>query len=199
MRPLLASLVVGVALVSPVARAEAGVTTVLPTFADIKWLSSPDVVKKQLEGRGYKYVTEFKSGDFAYQGEVSGLVAVVESNFNVQKQLVKISVRFKDSGRPYNIYKTIKPKLEEKYGLGYEITTLKSYMNGSEVLVGNAISTDVGKLNTYWNYKSSTVSVYIGVHLIKYFESSNDVYCTVIYEHDAWGAELKRRASESDL
>lgn len=199
MRPLLIGLVAGVALVIPVVRAEAGVTTVLPTFVDIKWLSSPDVVKKQLEGRGYKYVRDSSEGDSTYQGDVSSVESSILLVFDVQKRLVKVIVRFSDSGRPYSIFKAIKPKLEEKYGAGKNVNTVKSFMDGSETLVDSAIREDTAKLYTFWNFASLTQNIFMGIYLEKPSASSDSVFCQVIYEHDGWAAEYKRRSSKSDL
>lgn len=169
-------------------------SSIEPRFADLPWLSSKDLVKKQLVNKGYKFVQNSDDGDLTFSGVVIGNTATIYTMFNQDGQLLRSVVVFQDKTNPYTVYKGIKSKLEDKYSLPVEVNTLKSVTY--EILVISDISNDTSKLYSHWDGKNK---VTIDLQLGKPYTGKPEVYCSLYYDHPLWELERVRRETKSDL
>ena len=151
-----------------------------PIFADIQWGTSKEEVRKQLTVKGFSPGALDKDGDFKFKGSLLGYNMQGLALFSDNK-VVKIIVRIiTPDNKAIDTYRSMKGILTDKYGKPEEDFNFfkKPYYEG-DGYEEQAIRLGKATFASFWP----------GIML----EINEMLTVQVIYESDAWKAELKKR------
>lgn len=177
----------------------ASAAAVAPSFADTKWLSTRDDVRKQMQLKGYTYSEDVErsnnSVDNVYKGKLLNYNVEVMHMFNKSNKLVRTMVIFTASSNLYKLYGEFKTSLENKYKEGVYMDKVDSNYRLYDSLFQSELKNGKELFSTW---------IFDGGYVIE--ETFRQVYVnnpnqqlTISYYSPEWDAEAEDRSKQNDL
>jgi len=166
-------------LLSPIAQAQS------PLFADIKWGSTVEEVKRQLIGKGFKPTATDKDGDLKFEGKLLGETMAGWAMFSNKKLAKVFIVLATPDRRAIDKYNEVRKVLVEKYGDPSDTFKMfrRPYYEG-DGYEEQAIRLGKARYSTFWGN-----GLYVAI--------TDRLAVTITYESDEWGEEGDRRRAKS--
>jgi hypothetical protein len=165
---------------------------VRPTFADIPWGATPDVVVRGASAAGLRVVGQDADGDYQFEGRLFGTDAVVFAYLSPASGLVKVQVRLQapnDAARA--CYTQIVDRLSREYGATESVEVFRMPYQKGDGREDEAVKVGKGLLYATWGDDLQPGQAALVVRATKHIVGLD-------YESHEWSAEADRRKSRNN-
>lgn len=171
----------------------------IPSFADLKWLSSKETVTKQMTLKGYKYSEPISiangSTDHVYKGKLLGYNVQIMNIFNKKNQLVKTVVIFTTDNNLYKLYTDFKGNLDEKYHEGIYIDKITESFR----IYDSLLQSDLKNGKELWAAWTFDNGYTIDESFRQVYTNNSNLQLTINYYSPEWDDEVESRNNQNDL